>query len=250
VGFSQDVVYRIRPQRLPGDTFTSAIDTLRFPPGVINVSDQNFQITIPKYVASGRVRTSTRGTGLANVTITFSLESGTGPVPATVTTNALGEWLQRGFEIGARYKATPSKGDFQFTPGSREISQVGAGGAQPSDLLRNLDFSVPDLFTVAGVITASEARDDGAEVTLEIRTVEGQSELICHKTRNGSPWSKQLQTGPTYLIEPRKSHSFDGKIYVFTPNSTRVDGPKSNVNFSGRGDPNIVQQTRLGPSCP
>jgi hypothetical protein len=249
-GFSREGVYQIRLRRLPGDTFNTAKnDILRFPAGVINVSIKDFQITIPKVVASGKVRTRTRGTGLGNVTITFSVESGAGQVPAAITTNALGEWSQQ-FEIGAQYKATASKGGFQFTPALITLSLLGAGGAQPGGLIRNLDFSVPDVLDVGGVITASDSRDDGAEVTLEIRAVGGQSELICHKTRIGLPWSKQLETGKTYQIEPRKSHSFDGKIYVFTPTSTRIDGPKRGVNFSGRGDPNIIQQTRFGQSCP
>ncbi|MGH9752084.1 MAG: hypothetical protein ACREA2_04815 [Blastocatellia bacterium] len=97
-------------------------------------------------------------------------------------------------------------------------------------------------------LPATLAQHRGVAVMLEIRVVSGgRTELICHRAQIGVLWSKELETGKTYEITPA---SVNTGLNEFTPRSTRVDGPKRDVNFSGRGNPNIVGSFRSGGSCP
>lgn len=64
---------------------------------------------------SGRVSTST-GEGIADVTITFTRISGSGSVPASVKTDASGNWSQTGFVSGTTYRVTPTKSGCTFSP--------------------------------------------------------------------------------------------------------------------------------------
>jgi hypothetical protein len=56
------------------------------------------------------------GTGLSGVTINFSRVSGTGVVPASVSTIGGGTWNQTGFQVGTGYRVTPSKPNSSFSP--------------------------------------------------------------------------------------------------------------------------------------
>ncbi|MGE5416235.1 MAG: Ser-Thr-rich GPI-anchored membrane family protein [Acidobacteriota bacterium] len=72
------------------------------------------------YSASGTVTSS--GTGLADVTMTATVVSGTAMVPAAVVTNATGNWSVTGLSMDATYKITPSKAGYVFNPGSIDFN--------------------------------------------------------------------------------------------------------------------------------
>lgn len=84
---------------------------------------------------SGRVVTAA-GAGIADVTITFSRVSGSGAVPASVTTDSTGRWSQTGFVAGTTYRATPTKSGCTFTPAyldrASESSDVNFTGTCPT----------------------------------------------------------------------------------------------------------------------
>lgn len=73
------------------------------------------------FAASGRV-TDSAGAGMTGVSLAFSLVSGTGSVPASVSTNASGDWTASGFVAGSTYRATPSKSGSTFNPASSDFS--------------------------------------------------------------------------------------------------------------------------------
>lgn len=73
------------------------------------------------FAASGRV-TDSAGAGMTGVSLAFSLVSGTGSVPAAVSTNASGDWTASGFVAGSTYRATPSKSGSTFSPASSDFS--------------------------------------------------------------------------------------------------------------------------------
>src|SRR4029453_19054329 len=76
------------------------------------------------YSVSGHVTSGS--SGLAGVTMTFSVVAGTGALPGAVTTDSTGGWSQTGFEPGTVYRVTPSKAGYLFTPGFVDFN--GAAG--------------------------------------------------------------------------------------------------------------------------
>ncbi|HYP25781.1 MAG TPA: BACON domain-containing carbohydrate-binding protein [Blastocatellia bacterium] len=74
------------------------------------------------FSASGTVTLAAGGSPLQFVRLTFTRISGSGAIPAPVTTDASGNWSQSGFETGSTYRVTPSKKRFTFTPASRDFS--------------------------------------------------------------------------------------------------------------------------------
>jgi hypothetical protein len=71
---------------------------------------------VPTFGAQGKVTTSDLSTGIAGVTMTFSRVSGSGTLPAPVTTLADGMWSQTGFRQGTTYRVTPSLKGYTFSP--------------------------------------------------------------------------------------------------------------------------------------
>jgi C1A family cysteine protease len=93
---------------------------------VFDFSDGSFTIeAAPPYSASGLVTNA--GAGLSGVTIMFSRISGTGAIPASVTTDATGIWSQGGFQPGTTYRATPSNTGYTFTPQYKDFSSESTG---------------------------------------------------------------------------------------------------------------------------
>jgi len=80
----------------------------------------------PPFSVFGKV-TDGASRGAGGATLLFSLVSGTGGVPAAVTTNAEGEFSQEGFTNGAGYRVTPQKDDLTFSPAWRDFSIETAG---------------------------------------------------------------------------------------------------------------------------
>jgi len=79
--------------------------------------------TSPPFSASGRV-TTVSGAGISGVTMNFTRISGTGALPASVVTDASGNWNQTGFQSGTTYRVTPVKTDCTFNPASRDFSSA------------------------------------------------------------------------------------------------------------------------------
>jgi hypothetical protein len=71
--------------------------------------------------------TSSWGDGIAGVKMTFTLVMGTCPVPPPVWTDPTGNWSQGGFAVGCRYRVTPSKAGYFFTPLWRDFSGKNTG---------------------------------------------------------------------------------------------------------------------------
>ncbi len=86
-----------------------------------DASDRNFSImTYIPFDVSGVVTAG--GSGLSGVTMMFSRISGTGTIPAAVTTDGSGAWSQTGFQSGTIYRVTPSKAGYTFSPAYRDFS--------------------------------------------------------------------------------------------------------------------------------
>jgi hypothetical protein len=73
--------------------------------------------------AGGRVTTSS-GSSISGVTITFTRVSGSGAIPGSVQTDSSGNWSQSGFVSGTTYRATPSKSSYTFNPTYRDFSSA------------------------------------------------------------------------------------------------------------------------------
>jgi C1A family cysteine protease len=93
---------------------------------VSDISDGYFTIVaVPPFNASGLV--TIPGSGLSGVTMTFSRTSGTGTVPAPVTTDLNGVWRQTGFQTGTAYQVTPSMTGYTFGPAYIDFSNDSIG---------------------------------------------------------------------------------------------------------------------------
>ncbi len=71
--------------------------------------------------AGGRV-TDSNSVALGGVTLTFSVVSGTGALPAVTTTDVNGNWNATGFVSGTTYRATPALSGHTFTPATLDFS--------------------------------------------------------------------------------------------------------------------------------
>ena len=76
------------------------------------------------YSISGQVRSN--GNGMSGVQINFSIVSGAQYPPKPVETDRDGNWMQSGFEPGAVYRVTPSRGRIFFSPMSTTVSGPGS----------------------------------------------------------------------------------------------------------------------------
>jgi hypothetical protein len=56
----------------------------------------------------------------------FGRVSGTGTIPGSVSTDAIGTWSQTGFVSGTTYEVTPSKSGYSFSPKNLTFSDGSA----------------------------------------------------------------------------------------------------------------------------
>jgi parallel beta-helix repeat protein len=84
---------------------------------------QSLWVQAPVFAVSGKV-TLKNGSGISGVTMNFRKISGKGAVPSSVLTDADGNWSQSGFEPGTKYRVTPAKTNFIFTPSFRNFSDT------------------------------------------------------------------------------------------------------------------------------
>jgi C1A family cysteine protease len=95
---------------------------------VADISDANFTINpAATFGASGLVTSASNGSALSGAIMTFSRVSGSGTIPANVTTDASGIWSQSGFQQGTTYKVTPSLTGYTFSPASSNFSANAPG---------------------------------------------------------------------------------------------------------------------------
>src|SRR5262249_18535045 len=201
--FESGTVYKSTPARLTEDAFSPrSIDNLSLsngPSSILTVSNLNFVITIPKFIASGRVDLRDNGEGVADVEVKFSRADGA-PAPASVKTNARGEWQQSGFEAGATYTLTPSKPAFDdaFAPARLDFRGVSSSPYQ------NLNIIVTSKFFLA----RGKLLRDGAPVAnaiITFREILSTRKRVdgCVKTSADGTWVRtNLERGKVYEISP------------------------------------------------
>ena len=236
--FERGTVYKITPVRLTEDAFSPrSIDNVSNGASSLpEVGNLNFVITIPKFSAFGRVDLRDNAEGVADVEIKFSRADGA-PAPASVKTNARGEWGQSGFEAGATYTLTPSKPAFDdaFRPARLEFRGIS------SSPYTNLQIIVTSkFFTAQGKLLRDGAPVANAIITFrEIlptrKRVDG-----CVKTSADGIWVRaNLERGKVYEISP-----FDE---FHTP--VKVSGPIiDQIIFRDNSTPGVtvVQTTIIG----
>jgi len=192
VGFRNDSVYQIRPQRLQGDIFTSQTLTLRFPSGVVNVSDQNFQIAIGNFVASGRV--TTQG-GRVVSGVTLVVPSGSGQA-RTALTDAQGRWTVNLQNNPGTFRVTPGLENFTFNPASRDFTNRSA---------TELDFKLPDTFSIAGELKGDAQGIappvPNATVTFELLSGTGARPASVRSDGAGAFRQTGFTTGSVYRVK-------------------------------------------------
>ncbi len=96
--------------------------------GTYNVNLSCFGNSCPPqtFGVSGRV-TAANGAAISGVTMNFTRLSGTGSVPASVTTDANGNWSQTGFTPGSNYRVTPVRAGCTFSPSALDFSSANTG---------------------------------------------------------------------------------------------------------------------------
>ena len=145
VGFQRDGVYLAVPAKA-GLAFSPPSVNVR-PGATVEVSGSSSVFSV-----GGRVTTA-GGAVESDVTVRFTRTSGTGPVPAAVTTDGAGAFAQSGFDRASRYRVTPSKRGQVFEPPSRDVAF--AANALP---VRRADFERRTNLVVTGqVLTTAGA---------------------------------------------------------------------------------------------
>lgn len=122
--------------------FTGAARSAASPPGAVAIAGGG----TGTFALSGRV-TNPDGSGRTGVTLTFSIVSGSGALPAAVTTGEGGGWGQTGFTDGVLYRVTPSDaGSTVFAPAFRKVS----AGQSAVDFAA--DGPPPQTYAVSGTV--------------------------------------------------------------------------------------------------
>jgi len=193
---------------------------------ITNISTPGFTMTATLststslFGVSGQVAASGGG-GVSGVTMSFSVVSGSGSVPASVQTDGSGNWSQSGFQPGTTYRVTPSKSGYTFNPTSLDFS-----GASTT-----LNFTgTQNSFGVSGQVAASGGGGVSG-VTMSFSVVSGSGSVPASVQTDGSGnWSQSgFQPGTTYRVTPSKSG------YVFLPSSRSFTGATTALNFTGYG---------------
>ncbi|MFQ6609033.1 MAG: hypothetical protein ACE5EE_10960, partial [Fidelibacterota bacterium] len=134
----------VPPCTAPTETYTLWVEddvTQEKSNEVAEIIIANSSCTTPPttFSASGRV-TKSDGTGIPDVTMSFTNVSGTGTLPPSTQTDTNGNWNKSGFQTETIYRVTPSKPSYTFNPLSRDFSSestrlnfigIGTTGNQP-----------------------------------------------------------------------------------------------------------------------
>jgi hypothetical protein len=212
-GFQPGTTYRVTPGKA-GSTFSPSYRYFN------NTSTAlNFTGTVPASSFSGSGRVTTGGTGISGVTMTFARVSGTGALPASVQTDANGNWTQTGFQSGTTYRVTPTKSGSTFTPASLTFSSA-------STSLNFTGTASTGDFSVSGK-AATRTGTGISGVTMTFARVSGTGALPAsvQTDANGNWTQTGFQPGTTYRVTPSKT----GK--VFYPTYINFSGASTSLNF-------------------
>jgi hypothetical protein len=181
----------------------------------------NFSSSQPPLLfdASGWVTTSS-GTGISGVTMTFTRFSGTGAIPAPVQTDADGNWNQTGFQPGTTYRATPTKSGYTFNPVYRNFSSTSS--------VLNFTGTIPTSgFTGSGVVTTGGTGISGITMTFTRISGTGAIPASVQTDTNGNWTQTGFQPRTTYRVTPTKSGSTFSPAYRYFSNTSTA------LNFTG-----------------
>jgi len=188
---------------------------------------------IPTFGAQGNVTTSDLTTGIANVNMTFSRVSGTGTVPAAVTTLTDGTWSQSGFQSGTTYRVTPSLSGYSFNPTSSNFSAESTGlnfvGTPPTPASITLTFpNAAGLSFKTGStvkITWSYTGNPGSYVKIELLKGEQPSSTLSSSAKIGN-------RSYNWKINRNQTVGTDYKIRITsTTNSAITDSSDGNFEI-------------------
>lgn len=195
--------------------FTGAARSAASPPGAVAIAGGG----TGTFALSGRV-TNPDGSGRPGVTLTFTIVSGFGALPAAVTTGEGGGWGQTGFTDGVLYRVTPSDaGSPVFAPAFREVS----AGQSAVDFAA--DGPPPQTYAVSGTVKKRAKVFANVEIRFAAVSGPGSSPPPVFTGADGR-WSQTgLAAGTTYRVTPVL------KGYRFKPASRDVDAEATGVNF-------------------
>ena len=181
----------------------------------------NWEYSETGYKAEGSVKTGDNSHApIPGVNMTFSIVSGTGNLPVSVTTDANGEWSQTGFQIGTTYKVSAEKNGYTFSPSDITLSVPNT----KIDLLGNADgaFSGSGMVTTAGI---SQIAIPGVVMTFSKVSETGVLPTTVTTDSNGY-WSQLgFQVGAVYTPAIGADGtiyigSYDKKLYAINPDGS------------------------------
>jgi len=188
----------------------------------------------PPFGTQGKVTTSDLlPIGIPGVTITFNRVSGTGTVPAAVTTLMDGTWSQTGFQSGTTYKVTPSLSGYSFNPTSSNFSAESTGldfvGTPPIPASITLSFpNAADLRFMTGStvkITWNYTGNPGSYVKIELLKGGQPSSTLSSKAKIGN-------MSYNWMINRYQTVGTDYKIRITsTTNSAITDSSDNNFEI-------------------
>ena len=172
----------------------------------------------PPFSVFGRV-TDGGGEGVGSVTLTFSLLSRAGAVPAAATTDANGEFSQEGFTNGAQYRVVPGKDDLSFSPASRDFSVETAGDA--------LTFILAAPYTLSGKVADTSGKGvAGVEIGFLRTAGDGDTAPGVFTDEVGFWTQSGFSYGSGYVASPRKAG------YAFDPSHREATGRRDDLDFT------------------
>ncbi len=168
------------------------------------------------YSASGKV-TGSGALPLSGVLMTFTRVSGTGAIPAPVSTDLNGAWSSKGFAGNTIYRVTPSRKAYVFYPASLDFSSASSA----------LNFTGANTFAGLGKVTDSAGGFGiaGVTITFTIGST-GQAHSIVTTDANGYYQEFGFKAGVTYRATPSKTG------LSFTPASRDFNANNQGLNFA------------------
>ena len=163
----------------------------------------DFNATLNRHKITGRVARS-NGQAMSGVTVTLS-----GSQSGTATTDSNGDYSFTSLPAGGNYTVTPSRPNYDFSPGSRTFNDLGADQSAPF-------IVTPSSYTVSGRVATGAAGLSGVTVTLS-----GSRSATTTTDSNGN-YSLTVSSEGTYIVTPSRQH------YTFAPSSQTFTNPTSN----------------------
>ncbi|MGR3179030.1 MAG: Ig-like domain-containing protein [Candidatus Anammoxibacter sp.] len=159
------------------------------------------------FSASGRV-TKSDGTGIPDVTMSFTRVSGTGSAPPSAQADINGNWNKSGFQTETTYRVTPSKPGYTFSPTSRDFSSENAGlnftGTPPltDDNFPSVSITSPDNGDiVSDTVNVTAKVTDGNGITKVEFYLDGTLKFTDTSSPYSWSWDTTLSTNGSYLLK-------------------------------------------------